>query len=169
MKPLDPELKRQSAYAALRSFFDQECKLIDRNLEGLNDLLQKNPVQSTGHDLRAEASYIHDFYNSAENLFRIVAEELNGGIPRGESWHRLLLIEMKSGIANSRGPVITEPLYEMLDVCLRFRHLFRNSYGVFLDPAKTRQTATIVLKADKMLKQEFNSFIESLVLPNTVL
>lgn len=162
MKPLDPELKRQSAYAALRSFFDQECTLIDRNLDGLNDLLQKNPAQSTGHDLRAEASYIHDFYNSAENLFRLVAEELNGGIPRGESWHRLLLIEMKSTIRSSRGPVISEPLYELPDVCLRFRHLFRNSYGVFLDPSKTRQTSRIVLQAETLLKREFEDFVEIL-------
>ena len=127
------------------------------------DLLKKNPEQSAGHDLRAEASYIHDFYNSAENLFRMVAEELNGGIPRGESWHRLLLLEMKSGIAGSREPVITEKLYEMLEVCLRFRHLFRNSYGVFLDPIKTRQTAEVVLQADKLLKQEFDCFVEALV------
>jgi hypothetical protein len=160
---LDPERKRQSAYAALRSFFEQECKLIDRNLEGLLDLLKKNPDQSSGHDLRAEASYIHDFFNSAENLFRVVAEELNGGIPRGESWHRLLLLEMKSGIAGSRGPVISEQLYEMLDACLRFRHMFRNSYGVLLDSIKTRQTAKIVLQAEKLLKKEFDCFIESLV------
>jgi hypothetical protein len=154
---LDPERKRQSAYAALRSFFEQECKLIDRNLEGIN------PDQSSGHDLRAEASYIHDFYNSAENLFRVVAEELNGGIPRGESWHRLLLLEMKSGIAGSRGLVISEQLYEMLDACLRFRHMFRNSYGVLLDSIKTRQTTKIVLQAEKLLKKEFESFVESLV------
>jgi hypothetical protein len=160
---LDRERERQSAYTALRSFFDQECKLIDRNLDGLLDLLRKNPENSTSHDLRAEASYIHDFYNSAENIFKMVAEELNGGIPRGESWHRLLLLEMKSGIEESRGPVISEKLYEMLDVCLRFRHLFRNSYGVFLDSTKTRKTAAIVLQSEKLLKQEFESFVEALV------
>jgi hypothetical protein len=149
-------------YTALRSFFDQECKLIDRNLEGLKDLLQKNPVQSKDHNLRAEGSYIHDFYNSAENLFRMVAEELNGGIPRGESWHRLLLIEMKSKIETKRGPLISESLYQMLDTCLRFRHLFRNSYGVLLDPEKTRETANIVLQAEKQLKEEFDSFLRAL-------
>lgn len=162
MKPLDPERKRQSVYVALRSFFDQECKLIDRNFEGLLDLLRKNPEQSIGHDLRAEASYIHDFYNSAENLFKMIAEEMNGGIPRGESWHKLLLLEMKSGINGSRGPIISENLYNMLNECLKFRHLFRNSYGVFLDSIKTRQTATIALQADKLLKHEFNCFLESL-------
>ena len=159
---MNPERKKQAAYTALRSFFDQECILINRNLDGLRELMQKNPDQSTGHDLRAEASYIHDFYNSAENLFRMVAEELNGGIPRGESWHKLLLIEMKSAIANSRRAVISENLYEMLNDCLRFRHLFRNSYGIFLDPIKTRQTAAIVLQAEKQLKQEFDAFVESL-------
>lgn len=159
---MDPDRKRLSAQAALRAFFTQECGLIDRNLDGLRNLLQTNPVQSTGHDLRAEASYIHDFYNSAENLFRIVAEELNGGVPRGESWHRLLLLEMKDGIAGCRGRVISGNLYELLDTCLRFRHLFRNSYGVFLDPKKTREVAGVVLTADTLLKQEFSGFIDSL-------
>jgi hypothetical protein len=159
---LEPYRKRQSVQAALRAFFDQECSLIDRNLDGLRNLLETNPVQSTGHELRAEASYIHDFYNSAENLFRIVAEELNGGIPRGESWHRLLLLEMKSEIAGSRGAVISGKLYELLDTCLRFRHLFRNSYGVLLDPQKTREVAGVVLAADTLLKQEFTVFIDSL-------
>jgi hypothetical protein len=162
VKRLNPERKRRAAYAALRSFFDQEQKLMDRNLAGLMDLLKKNPEKSTGHDLRAEASYIHDFYNSAENIFRMIAEELNGGIPRGESWHRLLLMEMKTEFAQSRMPVISENLYTMLDMCLRFRHLFRNSYGIFLDPVKTREIAGIVLKADKIFRQEINSFLESI-------
>ena len=71
---MDPERKRQSAYAALRAFFEQECKLIDRNLEGLLDLLKKNPDQKfRSCTFRAEASYIDDFYNSAENLFLVVA------------------------------------------------------------------------------------------------
>ncbi len=164
---MDPERQRLSAYASLRSFFEQECKFIDRNLEALKDLLQKNPVQSNGHELRAEGSYIHDFYNSAENLFRLVAEELNGGIPRGESWHKLLLMEMKSTIETKRGPVISESLYEMLDACLRFRHLFRNSYGVLLDPLKTRETAKVVLEADRQLKQEFESFLTRILLKDT--
>jgi hypothetical protein len=158
---LDPEMKRQAAYMALRSFFNQECKLIDRNIDGLRDLIKKNPRQSESHDLRAEASYIHDFYNSAENIFRIVAEELNGGIPKGESWHRLLLLEMKSENGQGRGPVISEKLYVMLDLCLRFRHLFRNSYGIFLDPMKTREASETVMRAEKILKREIDSFIES--------
>jgi hypothetical protein len=162
VKRLNPERKQQAAYAALRSFFDQEQKLMDRNLAGLIDLLKENKEKSTGHDLRAEASYIHDFYNSAENIFRMIAEELNGGVPRGESWHRLLLMEMKTEVAVSRMPVISENLYQMLDMCLRFRHLFRNSYGVFLDPVKTREIAGIVLKANKILRQEINSFLESM-------
>jgi hypothetical protein len=159
---LDPERKQQSARAALRAFFSQEKTIIDRNLDGLRDLLQKNSAQSIGHDLRAEASYIHDFYNSAENLFRIVAEELNGGIPRGDSWHRLLLLEMKSEIPGIRKPVISEQLYRLLDTCLRFRHLFRNSYGVFLDPKKTREAALMSLDARDMLLKEFDQFIKSL-------
>ena len=95
----------------------------------------------------------------------MVAEELNGGIPLGESWHKLPLIEMKSEIANNRGPVISENLFEMLNNCLRFRHLFRNSFGVFLDPVKTRQTAATVLQSEKLLKQEFDAFVELLDKP----
>jgi len=41
--------------------------------------------------LRAKASFMADFYMGVENIFRTISEELNGGVPRGDGWHKRLL------------------------------------------------------------------------------
>ena len=34
--------------------------------------------------LRTKASFLADFYMGVERIFKIIAEELNGGTPKGE-------------------------------------------------------------------------------------
>jgi len=155
-------MRRQTALLALTSFIASEKEMIERTLAGLEDLHSHHPGVCTGHELRAEASYIHDFYNSAENIFRQVAEQLNGGIPRGESWHKLLLLEMKNPVPDERQAVISEALFSKLDLLLKFRHLFRNSYGVLLDPAKTRELALTSFEVKKQLYAELDRFLNTL-------
>jgi hypothetical protein len=159
---LRSDIQKQAAHAALLSFFKSELEIVDRNLAGLKDIIALYPEMCNGHELRAEASYIHDFYNSAENIFRQVAEQLNGGIPRGDAWHKLLLLEMKDAIPGEREAVISNNLFAKLEQILRFRHLVRNSYGVLLDPQKTREIALLVLDARRQLHDEFLKFLARL-------
>ena len=156
------DIQKRAAYSALLTFFKSEFEMVDRNLAGLIDLIKLCPNTCEGHELRAEASYIHDFYNSAENLFRQVAEQLNGGIPRGDAWHKLLLLEMKNAIPGEREAVISENLFGKLEQMLRFRHLVRNNYGVLLDPLKTRQVSQLVLETRQQLQDEFLKFLETI-------
>ena len=46
------------------------------------------------YGIRARASIMHDFYTGVERIFIRIAEELNGGVPRSEQWHRQLLADM---------------------------------------------------------------------------
>jgi len=57
------------------SFLDELCK----ELEVLRPRLRKGKVSVL--DLRAAGSILHDFYNGVENIFRRIAQELNGGLP----------------------------------------------------------------------------------------
>jgi len=156
---LSPDRKKKTTYLALNAFFEQEKELIARNLEGLRDLLKKNHALLSGHELRAEALYIHDFYNSAENIFKTIAEETGGGIPRGDAWHKNLLLEMHSAVSGERKKILSDETFLALDEILRFRHLVRNSYGIFLDKRKTRAVSRMVLRTVKPFLSEIKNYI----------
>lgn len=56
------------------------------------DQLPKTDVQ---YLLRAKGSIFHDFYTAAERILCKIGEELNGGLPKSERWHKDLLFEMR--------------------------------------------------------------------------
>lgn len=82
--------------------------------------------------LRAKASFLADFYMGVERIFKIIAEELNGGTPKGEDWHKRLLLDMSLNIGK-KPPVISGELYSKLLMFLGFRHVVRQVYGFELD------------------------------------
>ena len=47
--------------------------------------------------LRTRGSLLHDFYTGIERAFCRIAQELNGGLPNTEHWHRDLLQDMAPG------------------------------------------------------------------------
>ena len=55
------------------------------------NFLEKYPLLDR-YLLRTKASFLADFYMGVERIFKIIAEELNGGTPKGEDWHKRLLL-----------------------------------------------------------------------------
>lgn len=69
-----------------------------------------------------------------ENLKKQIGFEritifINNKLPKGEDWHKELLLQMACPIEGIRGAVISQDLLKKLKEYLRFRHLFRNIYG----------------------------------------
>ena len=89
-------------------------------------------------DLRAVGGILHDFYTGIERIFEKIAPELDGGVPRGSSWHRELLETMTLELPGIRPPVLRRETSLALDEYLRFRHLFRSLYGFELDWSRLR-------------------------------
>ena len=79
-------------------------------------------------ELSALAALLHSFYTGIENIFKRVALELDGALPRGESWHRELLDAMAQA-GSARGPIISAALRARLREYLGFRHVFRQAYA----------------------------------------
>ena len=84
-------------------------------------------------EIRGAADLIHDFYTAAEDIFERIADEVNGGIPRGEHSHRDLLKQMSLDVPGLRPPILSIPLRNQLGEILRFRHLFRHAYSYQLE------------------------------------
>ena len=113
------------------------AKEIESELQGINTLLieyQQMPQEKTIYLLRAKASIFLDFYTAIERIMMKIAEELNGGLPKSDQWHKDLLFDMSLDLEGIRPPLFPKELYESLYSYLRFRHLFRNNYGYELKP-----------------------------------
>ena len=106
---------------------------IDKLLKKYNSLIK----ESTQHppndvEITALASVLHSFYHGLENIFSIIAEEMDEYLPEGEDWHKELLSQMAQDKSN-RKAVISEKTQEKLGEYLTFRHFYRHSYSYFLD------------------------------------
>ena len=113
----------------------QEIRTELSSLHKLSDEFDAAPrAVEDSYATRARASILHDFYTGIERIFIRIAEELNGGVPRSEQWHRQLLTDMTFEIPGVRPFVVEKHLADSLLPFLRFRHLFRNLYGFILDP-----------------------------------
>lgn len=88
---------------------------------------------------RIIGSLLHDFYSGLERIFKRIAVELNGGVPKTETWHRDLLVEMSWDMPEMRKAVIKENTMKRLLPFLRFRHVFRNLYGFELESSRIRE------------------------------
>jgi hypothetical protein len=104
----------------------------------LGQELSSAPTDCDTFSLRARASILHDFYTGVERIFVRIAEELNGGVPRSEQWHRQILHDMTLELQDVRPAVITSQLAAELGEFLRFRHVFRNVYGFVLEADRMR-------------------------------
>jgi hypothetical protein len=120
------------------------------NIERLRFELRDAPSGDDTFSLRGRASVLHDFYTGVERIFIRIAEELDGGVPRGEQWHRQLLQDMSLELPEIRPAVISTETAERLGDYLRFRHVFRNVYGFVLDATRL-----------KPLEENFNRAVDA--------
>lgn len=75
---------------------------------------------------------LHNFYTGCEKMLRLVATELNGGLPSGADWHKRLLDRMSTD-REGRPAVVSANTAQQLQEFLGFRHIVRNLYGFELD------------------------------------
>jgi hypothetical protein len=121
-----------------------------RLLSGLQGLLaQCRSTDPTEIALSALAACLHSFYTGAENIFKRVAVELDGDPPRGDSWHRELLLRMKTPTVR-RPALLAEKLHDSLNEYLRFRPVFRNAYSFDLD---WRKMSPLVLRLEETFQE----------------
>jgi len=125
-----------------RAFARRLAAEIEHELEGLEQLGEEVAAAPLDDDntfaLRARGSMLHDFYGGIERVFVRIAEELDGGVPHGEQWHRQMLTDMSLEIPGVRPAVIERDLARQLGDYLRFRHVFRNVYGSLLEAGRLR-------------------------------
>ncbi|MGH9448850.1 MAG: hypothetical protein ACRD3O_24505 [Terriglobia bacterium] len=145
----------------LRKQVALEREQLHRLLEAYRPLVERCAASPpTPIEASALGAMLHSFYNGIENMFKRIAEKLDGGAPGGEFWHRELLDSM-SVPGETRSAVISEQLAESLDDYLTFRHLFRHAYTFNL---RWDRMKTLVLGCEDTLTQlesELDRFLEA--------
>lgn len=132
-------------------------RVVSETEQAKQKFTSKEPVSL---ELRGLASLLLDFYNGVESIFAIIAQELNGGIPAGQEWHKQLLKDMTIKIDDLRPAVIDTSIGEELDEYLRFRHLFIHSYGFSLKWERVRFLLDKLATVFKQFQQQTEIFLE---------
>lgn len=104
-------------------------ELSGRGLAGSKKNIRSALPQGDTFLLRAAGSILHDFYVAVENIFEIVAREIDETLPADQTWHRKLLLQMSLDIPDVRPPLISRETALKIDEFRAFRHVFRNVYG----------------------------------------
>ncbi len=146
-------------------------KEVEAELSGLERLRKEHagvPIGSEdGYMMRARASILHDFYGGIERIFVRIAQELNGGVPVSEHWHRQLLLDMSLELESVRPAVISRELHDLLVPFLGFRHLFRNVYGFVMERERLDRLDARFDEAFLRLQEELRRFLDWLVPPGS--
>ncbi len=114
----------------LKAEIDNEIKKLESLTDEAKGLYNK---KASNINIRAGGSILHDFYTGVENIFHIIASNIDERIPAGMSWHVELLNQMTLDIEEVRSAVISRETARSLEEYLRFRYLFRKRYGFDLD------------------------------------
>lgn len=112
--------------------------------------------------LRGVAGMLQDYYSGVERIFKRIAVEVDERLPKGESWHKALLHQMKVDIPGIRPKVISTSTYEKLDELRSFRHRVGNIYGFNLIPERLVNHLLSLPELDNSFRSDIRSFFEAM-------
>lgn len=109
------------ALAALR----EELAELSHEVERVAAPVRK--ARTTRDDLYwdAVALRLHGVYAGVERILQVVAQEVDGSVPVGPSWHRDLLVQLSAEIPSRRPAWLSRRCRELLEDYRAFRHLVR--------------------------------------------
>jgi predicted nucleotidyltransferase len=149
-------------HEALQQEVQLELDNLTRLVRSTQALLARLPAQPGEDEIRSIGSRLQDFYCGVERIFERIAVRLNGDLPAGPSWHTYLLRRMTSPWAEARPAAIDRALATRLLDYLRFRHLFRHTYGFDLEWEKCRPLAEGMAETLEALQAQLMAFLGSL-------
>lgn len=144
--------------AALVGRIRQELEDLQRVLDRIQEGWERSRRSNDDHYLDGVALNLHGFYSGFERIFTRIAEIIDGDLPHGEDWHRLLLGQMMEEVPGIRPAVISIRSGEVLDDLRKFRHVVRNVYTYHLDPERLQKLIEGSSESFARLTAEISAF-----------
>jgi hypothetical protein len=138
----------------IRQDLEELERVLGRNKEGW----ERSRRSNDDYYLDGVALNLHGFYSDFERSFTHIAETIDGDLPHGEDWHRLLLEQMRNEVPRVRPAVISTKSGEILDDLRKFRHVVRNVYTHHLDPARLNKLVKSSSESFSQLTAEISAF-----------
>ena len=137
-----------------------EISQIDALFDKAKILEEKCKLQEPDFiELSAVGSTLHSYYNGLENIFVLIAKQIDNASFTSQRWHKEILDSMF--VQNSaRKAVLNEDVHESLLDYLSFRHVFRHSYGYALDWERLSPLFFGVNENWKSVKANLEEFIK---------
>jgi hypothetical protein len=161
-----PQDAPEDFHAALANEIALELNNLQRLVDESKAIFKNLSGEPSSVELRALGSIVHDFYTACERIFERIAVYLGPGQPVGENWHVSLLRSMESPIEGTRPAVLEHQLALRLLDYLRFRHLFRHTYGYELEWDKLEPLVGRLESTKAALGQELDTFVQALATPD---
>jgi nucleosome binding factor SPN SPT16 subunit len=135
----------------------QEFSNLHRLIDSSRSLFEKVRIQEPDHtELLALASVLHSFYMGFENIFKRIAQQIDGKFEKTDSWH-VDLLESMIETTGKRPAILTPDVKRRLRFYLGFRHVFRSHYSYDLNWSKMKP---LVLKTEDILSSVENEIQE---------
>ncbi len=146
----------------LKKQIEIEIENLERLVKEMVEITDKIAGEPDFIETRAAGSILHDFYCGVEKIFERITISINNELPKGEDWHKELLLQMACPIEGISRAVISQELLEKLKEYLRFRHLFRNIYGFELKWERFKNLSLSLPIILGELKGDLERFIDTL-------
>lgn len=126
----------QEQYQELKEDVLDEQKAIDETIERLLGI--KENIRPQRPDYLTEpamGTYLMNFYNGIENILKRISKEYYLIIPKGNSWHKELLI-LSYSASEGKIAIFDQGIVERIIPYKNFRHRFVSGYGFHLKEEK---------------------------------
>ncbi len=151
-------------YQVLAARIRAELADLDRSVRRAERAWQAAQRAGADQDMFVDSAALnlHGFYAGVERLLEAAALQLDGSLPKGETWHHDLLDQMTLDLPGLRPPVISTAVRQALDEYRRFRHVIRNVYAESLDPRRVGELVEKLAPLWAQVQQELAAFADFL-------
>ncbi len=126
----------KAQYEELKEDVLDEEKAIEETLERLYEVRHNFNYQKKDWVTEpAMGTYLMNFYNGIENILKRISKKYYLTMPKGESWHKELLI-LSFNPPEGKIPVFNQDMLSRLHPYRNFRHRFISGYGFQLKGEK---------------------------------
>jgi predicted nucleotidyltransferase len=153
-----PEDPKQALEVEIR----EQLESLEQVVQRIRDYLPRAPSEPPEPDIAWVGKLVHDFYNGVERIFERIAVRMDEDVPPGPRWHTDLLRRMEGTWTGKRPSVIDHALALRLLEYLRFRHLFRYTYGYELLWRNLQPLAVAIPEVFGELRQQLQTFLSLL-------